>query len=405
MSVSTVPVRRLNIGIVSTWFERGAAHVSRAYMNALQPRHNVFVYARGGEHYARHDATWDSSRVAWAPPAGFWNFIPHHVQWASLRDWITKRGIDLLIFNEQQSWDIILRCLGLDVTLVTYVDYYTPRSVQCFWLYDVLLCNTRRHYGVFAGHPGARYIPWGTDCTVFTGSCERVAVDELVFFHSSGLSPYRKGTDILVRAFEHVRGPARLVIHTQEKLQDRATKSAIARDRRITVIEGAVGAPGLYHKGDVYVYPSRLEGIGLTIAEALASGLPVITTDAAPMNEFVEDGVNGRLVEVAEIRRRNDDYFWPETVCAEGALVEAMEYYVERRESIATCKKAARQDALLRLNWERNAAGLSDELACLPRLEKPWRLVLATAAYEYGRYPKLFGASAMRKLDRWRQRG
>lgn len=43
----------MNIGIVRTWFERGAAYVSRQYMEVLAERHNIFIYARGGESFAK----------------------------------------------------------------------------------------------------------------------------------------------------------------------------------------------------------------------------------------------------------------------------------------------------------------------------------------------------------------
>ena len=40
----------MNIGIVTTWMERGAAYVSRTYMDLLiLAGHNVFIFARGGE--------------------------------------------------------------------------------------------------------------------------------------------------------------------------------------------------------------------------------------------------------------------------------------------------------------------------------------------------------------------
>lgn len=41
----------------------------------------------------------------------------------------------------------------------------------------------------------------------------------------------------------------------------------------------------LYHGADVCVQPSRWEGLGLQQLEAMASGLPVITTNAPPMSE------------------------------------------------------------------------------------------------------------------------
>ena len=41
----------------------------------------------------------------------------------------------------------------------------------------------------------------------------------------------------------------------------------------------------LYDLGDVCVQPSRFEGLGLPLLECQVAGLPLVTTDAAPMNE------------------------------------------------------------------------------------------------------------------------
>jgi glycosyltransferase involved in cell wall biosynthesis len=45
--------------------------------------------------------------------------------------------------------------------------------------------------------------------------------------------------------------------------------------------------PALMASADVYVQPSRVEGFGLAPLEAMASGLPVITSDAPGMREIV----------------------------------------------------------------------------------------------------------------------
>jgi sugar transferase (PEP-CTERM/EpsH1 system associated) len=47
---------------------------------------------------------------------------------------------------------------------------------------------------------------------------------------------------------------------------------------------------------DVFVLPSRNEGVSNTILEAMASGLPVIATAVGGNVELVEDGVTGELV-------------------------------------------------------------------------------------------------------------
>jgi sugar transferase (PEP-CTERM/EpsH1 system associated) len=52
---------------------------------------------------------------------------------------------------------------------------------------------------------------------------------------------------------------------------------------------------------DVFVLPSRNEGISNTILEALASGLPVIATAVGGNPELVEPDVNGVLVQPGEV--------------------------------------------------------------------------------------------------------
>lgn len=56
----------MNIGIVTTWFERGAAYVSKAYFESLNnDENNIFIFARGGESYAKGDPKWDNEYVTW----------------------------------------------------------------------------------------------------------------------------------------------------------------------------------------------------------------------------------------------------------------------------------------------------------------------------------------------------
>jgi glycosyltransferase involved in cell wall biosynthesis len=47
--------------------------------------------------------------------------------------------------------------------------------------------------------------------------------------------------------------------------------------------------PDLYRGAQVFVYPSLYEGFGLPILEAMASGIPVLTSDLASMPEVAGD--------------------------------------------------------------------------------------------------------------------
>ncbi len=47
---------------------------------------------------------------------------------------------------------------------------------------------------------------------------------------------------------------------------------------------------------DIFVLPSLSEGFPVTIAEAMASGLPIVASKVRGMGEVVEDGQSGFLV-------------------------------------------------------------------------------------------------------------
>ena len=352
----------MNIGIVTTWFERGASYVSKAYLNVLSARHNVFIYARGGEHYAAGNPDWDADYVTWGKHAK--GVIATTIDWDDYKNWVLSNELDAVIFNEQHSWNVILKShQELDTLLGAYVDYYTPDTISFFELYDFLLCNTKRHYGVFEDHRAALYIPWGTDVDLFTPRPKPHETGDVVFFHSAGLSPYRKGTDLLIEAFSRISAEAKLLIHTQNSLElSSQIMQIVSTDKRITIIEKEVHAPGLYYLGDIYVYPSRLDGIGLTLAEALSSGLAVITTDCPPMNEFVIEDYCGKLVRVDKQSVREDNYYWPKSRCSISALAQAMEFFIEHPDRIQKFKTNARKHAEENLSWEKNAKNLAGQI-------------------------------------------
>ncbi len=52
----------------------------------------------------------------------------------------------------------------------------------------------------------------------------------------------------------------------------------------------------LYAQADVFVFPTKGDCLPLAVMEAMAAGLPVITTDVGALREEVEAGVNGLMV-------------------------------------------------------------------------------------------------------------
>lgn len=56
-----------------------------------------------------------------------------------------------------------------------------------------------------------------------------------------------------------------------------------------------------YNRCDIFVFPSRLEGFGRPVAEAMACGKPVVTTNYASMPELLEDERGGFLCPMDDV--------------------------------------------------------------------------------------------------------
>lgn len=349
----------MNIGIVTTWFERGAAYVSKQYMKVLQEEHNVFIYARSGESYAKGNPEWDFPNVYWSKKIDS-PFTVTVIDKKEFTDWIKENKIEAVLFNEQHWWEPMLWCEELNVKTIAYIDYYTESTIPLFAVYDLLICNTKKHLEAFKWHKGARYIPWGTDIDLFKPNGNEITKESIIFFHSCGMNPKRKGTDLLLQAIPLIKNPDyKVIIHTQIDLKSfypdlNETIDRLILTEKLEIIHKTVYAPGLYTLGDIYVYPSRLEGIGLTVAEAISCGLGVIIPDCGPMNEFVNNNF-GKKVKIEKYFSRHDGYYWPQNEVSISELADAMEFYVNDKANINAIKLAARKYAKNQLDWNTNA--------------------------------------------------
>jgi len=378
----------MNIGIVTTWFERGAAYVSRQYSDVLSKDFNIFIYARGGEEYAKKDSLWDRQNVWWGKKSNLPTSTA--IDLRDFRRWLQHKDIKVVVFNEQRWWLPVIKCKRWKLNTVAYVDFYSSRSMPLFNLYDALLCNTRRHYEAFKWHPSANYIPWGTDINMFSPKQGGLATSNLVtFFHSCGYDPLRKNTAMVIRCFSKLSVPARLIVHSQVDIAEaqpelRALISRLVLDGKMEYIQKTVGAPGLYALGDVYVYPSMSEGIGLTISEALSCGLACILTDNPPMNEFAADGSSLKVKVKHYFNHHGDPFYWPKAQVDEMDLLKIMQYCATHHDWVSEAKISARKYAENNLNWKINSQNLTKIFNSLIEPSPPTK-ELVKKAYLYDR--------------------
>ncbi len=361
----------MNIGIITTWFACGAGMISKSYERTLATKNKVFIYARGG--HSKDDPLWNGNNVTVAPPHPSSTGI--HIR--HFKRWINRNSIDVIIFNEQRHWKVITSARESGVIIGAHVDYYTADTVPFFNLYDFLICNTKRHYSVFKDHPQSCYCPWGTQTDVYKPADNRPD-RPLTFMISAGWGGEkakaaswldRRGAGMTLRVFPRVKGECRLIVLSQVPLEQCPDEwaDAVNSDNRIEFRVGTFN-PVPYNDGDVYVYPSRLDGIGLTLPEALSAGLAGITTNSPPMNEFVKDDENGILVDVKDYRGRPDGYYWAESICDESSLWNALQFYINEPEKMNLHAANARSLAEKELSWEVNSAFLSDWIAGLDKL-------------------------------------
>jgi len=93
----------------------------------------------------------------------------------------------------------------------------------------------------------------------------------------------------------------------------------------------------LYRAADVFVLPTRsLEGFGMVTAEALASGLPVVATDAGASGEVLSGVAGARLVPAAEPAR----------------LAGALDGLLSDQVALRAAATSARKHAERHLSWD-----------------------------------------------------
>lgn len=108
----------------------------------------------------------------------------------------------------------------------------------------------------------------------------------------------RKGLDLVIDAL--VEAPTVLLLvaggarRTIQDAQRRVEKRGLAG--RVLFLGPRRDVAHLMAASDMFVMPSRYESSGLVYLEALASGLPVISTSVGVAGEILEDGKNGYIV-------------------------------------------------------------------------------------------------------------
>jgi glycosyltransferase involved in cell wall biosynthesis len=151
-------------------------------------------------------------------------------------------------------------------------------------------------------------IPYHCDLSAFFAIGRASAPGTPLTFFFCGQMIQRKGIDLLLGAFDRLilRGfDVRLLLVGREaELPEFLAKLGPATQSRIHYegFQAPERLPQYFGRSDVFVLPSRHDGWGVVINQALAAGLPIITSDAVGAGlDLVEDGSNGIRVPARDV--------------------------------------------------------------------------------------------------------
>jgi len=133
-----------------------------------------------------------------------------------------------------------------------------------------------------------------TDAGRLTAVTQKYHISDQPYILSVGTVQPRKNYQMLIHAFEKVaaRFPHNLVISGgkgwlyDEKLAEVEKRGLNGRVHFIGFVDDE-DLPTLYSGASLFVFPSLYEGFGLPLLEAMACGVPLITSNASSLPEVV----------------------------------------------------------------------------------------------------------------------
>jgi len=141
------------------------------------------------------------------------------------------------------------------------------------------------------------------DCTTLKSTLG-IGEEKIILY--TGRLSQEKGVDFLIHAYATlpVSVLARLYIlgdgPDRQRLLDLIEQLHLGG--RVVMVPGVEDVSSFLQISDIFVMPSRFEGLSNSILEAMACGVPVIATRVTGNVDLIEDGVTGLLVSPGDVR-------------------------------------------------------------------------------------------------------
>ncbi len=233
--------------------------------------------------------------------------IPHAYAGYMAKQILAEDGIDL---------PMVTTLHGTDITLVGNHPFYKPAVTFSINNSDIVTSvsqslkdDTLRLFDIKVPiQVVPNFIDLSTHKSEFT-DCQRdlmASEDELIITHISNMRPVKRIQDV-IHIFEAIQReiPAKLIMvgegPEREYAEHRAREIGIAD--RVSFVGNSNEIDKILCFSDLFLLPSEKESFGLSALEAMASGVPVISSNTGGLAEVNVHGVTGYLSEVGDVKQ------------------------------------------------------------------------------------------------------
>ena len=219
--------------------------------------------------------------------------------------WVEANDLDVILCDQNYQFEELaqLRARGVRVIGRFVWEHFTeehlaPAREAYDVVYSVTACEQERYRGWGLETPR---VPWGihpellevADRAEQTRSGESARSDLIRFVFPGGFLGHRKPAEPVIEAFSRARRRSTCACSSRPRSSGRASSRILPMVEADPRIELKL-ADEPWHEhlaaiaaNDVSISPSRWEGLGLPLYEAVAFGMPTIANDDPPMNEVV----------------------------------------------------------------------------------------------------------------------
>ncbi len=232
--------------------------------------------------------------------------IPHATS-AYLAKEMMKKNRDLKIFTTLHGTDITL--VGLEPSFLPLVKFSIEKSDGVTTVSRFLKEKTITNYSIEAD---IKVIPNFVDTNLFKPESHgdfRKAIapnGEKILVHTSNFRPVKRVPDT-IKIFEKVQKeiPAKLILVGDGP--DRSECERLSRQLdlcdNVKFLGKQEGLVEILSSSDLFLIPSQSESFGLAALEAMACGLPVVSSSVGGLPELVKHNETGFIAEIGDVDR------------------------------------------------------------------------------------------------------